>query len=579
MSAFFSTRAKDGCADPAALVPIVRVPAAVLSAVILLAAFISEPVAAQSADDSGAFEPFGTAVAGDGSGDSSGTGDSFGFGFGDDAGSTGFAPSQTLDIGGELKFSAVQFIGTLADSLDGSGSVSDGLADSASSSGSLANSAGKLRFDASGKDVDASLRLAVSPSILSSDPSRVIDEAWVRLWLGDGMLEGGLMKVTWGKADALSVLDVLNPQDLSDLTITELKDQKIARPMLHTSFPVGSAAFEAAWLPVYKSNLIAWDGPWTPKQITELKEMGYSMLYDQLYQSYTASAWATAYAAALEEYFNVIGVAPGIDTLDDATAAAIDAADSTVAGMSAQLSSQAAADANDKLADLIEYPAGDTLDWSQFGARITGTIGHVDVGLQYFWGFLPNPVIDVAAAMANQSFPVMVDYNRYHQIGADLAAVIFGLNARFEAGANLTDDFDGDDPLTYNPALVWAAGFDRDLVAGINLNAQAKGSYVLAYDRIDDSVGSSDVEAAANLTDTMVAVRLARSFNRETVECELAGVWCPENEDFAVAPSVTFAIGEAELKMAGRWFAGNENGNLGQYADNSYAEVSLKYMF
>ncbi len=549
----------------------------------------SVTLAAQSAEDAGAapFDPFGAADSGDG----------FVFGFGDVQDATGAAPGQNLSIGGELTFSAVQFVGAL----DPNG----GPADAAASSASLAKPAGKLRFDASGKDVDASLRLAVSPALLSGDPARVIDEAWVRLWIGDCMLEGGLMKVTWGKADSLSVLDVLNPRDLSDLTITDPKDQKIARPTLHFSAPVAGATFEAAWLPVYESDRFAWNGPWAPKRVTDLKARGYAMLYygadpaangglgNGLYANYYSTAWSTAYAGAQAEiyqtaYQTYLGTHPG-DTLGAASAGALAvqdgisqamaSANALVAAMSAQIAAQADADAKAKLADLIAYPEGNTLDWSQAGARITGTVGQVDLGFQYFWGFLPNPVIDSVSAMASQTFPVAVDYNRYHQVGADLAAVIFGLNARFEAGANLTDDFAGDDPLTYNPSLVWAAGFDRDLFSGVNLNAQAKGSYVLAYGKIDGGAGSNDVEASANRADTMIAIRLAQSLNRETVKWELAGVWSPENRDFAVAPSLTFAIGEAELKLAGRWFGGDEDGNLGQYADQSYAEVSLRYVF
>ena len=193
----------------------------------------SVPLSAQSAEEAetAPFDPFGAVDSGDG------------FGFGGVQDATGAEAGQSLSIGGELRFSAVQFVGGLE--------PKDGLADAAASSASLANSAGKLRFDASGKDVDASLRLAVSPALLSGDPARVIDEAWVRLWIGDGMLDGGLMKVSWGKADSLSVLDVLNPRDLSDLTITDPKDQKIARPMLRASVPVGGATVEAAWLPVF----------------------------------------------------------------------------------------------------------------------------------------------------------------------------------------------------------------------------------------------------------------------------------------------------------------------------------------
>lgn len=537
-----------------------------------------DPFGSAGAEDAGTGEN-GETLAVSGSDEQGGAGD-FGFGFGDGSeGSPLPAASQSLAIGGELRFTANQFLGTV----DGAETLSE--------SASLANSGGTLRFEASGKDVDANLTLALDPTVLSSDPSAVLDEAWVRLWIDGAMLEGGIMKLTWGKADSLRVLDVANPLDLSDLTVSDPKDQKISRPMLHLSLPVAGATLEGVWIPVYEGNRVAWDGRWAPRQIRALKATGLDLLYygtdpsanggtgNGLYANYYASAWATAYASALSQYTALIGMAPDIDSMEDASAAAAAQADLAVAANSALISAQAMADAEERLPGLVEYPAGDTLDWSQFGARLTGTIGQVDLGLQYFWGFLPNPVIDADAAMSGSASSAMADYNRYHQVGGDLAAVIFGLNARFEAAANLTDDFAGDDPLTYNPALVWAAGFDRDLFSGINLNLQAKGSYVLGYGEIDRDADSTDIESGADRTATMIAARLAQKVARDTVEWELAGVWSPEDADFALAPSLTFAIGEAELRLAGRWFGGDDEGNLGQYADNSYAELSLRYSF
>lgn len=496
------------------------------------------------------------------------------FGTPDEGGS-----DRGLTIGGELEYAALQFLGS-AES-----------AESLGESQTLPNARGSLSFDARGSEVDGFLKLALSPDILSADPSRVLDEAWVRLWLGQSMLEGGVMKLAWGRADSLSVLDVVNPRDLSDLTVSDPKDQKISRPMLHAKVPVGSASLEGVWLPQFAGNRIAWDGPWAPEQVRELKETGYSLLYGKLYEGYYGSAWSGAYAQAQAQIYQAAyaaylaahpgdtpgAVEAGLAAANPAAAAA--AADSAVAPLVPSLQAKAASDAEAALPDLVTYPEGDTLEWSQFGARLTGTAGQADLGLQYFWGYLPNPVIDPSPVLSGAASSAEVRYNRYHQAGADLAAVILGLNTRFEAGVTLTDDLSGDDPLVQNGEVLWAAGFDRDLIAGINLNVQAKGSYVLAYDRIDRDAGSLDVQAGADPSASVAALRLGQKLARDTVEWELAGVWEPEKGDFALAPSLTLYRGEAELSFRGRWFGGSSSGDLGQYADQSYAQVSLRYQF
>ena len=133
-------------------------------------------------------------------------------------------------------------------------------------------------------------------------------------------------------------------------------------------------------------------------------------------------------------------------------------------------------------------PDTSTLDYAQGGLRFTTTTGSIDWGLQYFNGFLPMPVFRITTPPPGT---VEIVYNRYHQAGADLAAVLGGFGLRAELAANLTEDPAGDDPYVYNPHLAFSLGADRDLWKGINLNLQYAGTIRLA----DGGITSSfDVE-------------------------------------------------------------------------------------
>ena len=199
------------------------------------------------------------------------------------------------------------------------------------------------------------------------------------------------------------------------------------------------------------------------------------------------------------------------------------------------------------------------------------------LGLQYFYGYLTTPAYDMnPASIAAAGGKIPVSWNRYHQIGADMAAVLAGFNIRLEAGANLTEDMSGDDPTVYNPALVWAAGFDRELFAGINLNLQAMGKVRLSHEKI---VSPLDVEYGSELTTTQIAALLSRGFARDSVKLELLGLLGAEKMDYMIEPGIVFIAGEAEIALRGRYFGGDAAGDLGQFHDSSYVRLSAVYKF
>ena len=484
------------------------------------------------------------------------------FGFGgiasDSTGDSAVGGKPALKAGGSLSFSLLAFPSELAD-----GNFSD--------SGFLPE--GRLAIEASGSGVDATIGLRLDRNILETRPASVLDEARLRLFLGETRVEGGLMRVSWGRADSLSVLDVINPRDLSDLSLRDENERKIAVPMLRLTESLGErASAELVYLPWFEGDRIATSGPWVPPKLAAGKATLEAAMADQLYNSYKASVWSAAFAPAYAQAMTATG-----NNSAASYAAAAAAADAQVAAVKASLSAKAAKEAAAALADPFSSPDTSGLDYGQAGLRLAAGLGGVDLGFQYFYGYLTTPAYDMnPASITAAGGKIPVSWNRYHQVGADMAMVLAGFNIRLEAGANLTEDMSGDDPLVYNPAIVWAAGFDRPLFAGLDLNLQAMGKVRMFHDKITSAL---DVEYGSDLTTTQIAALLSRSFARETVKIELLGLLGAEKLDYMIEPGIVFAVGDAEIALRGRYFGGDAGGDLGQYHDSSYVKLSATYKF
>jgi len=212
-----------------------------------------------------------------------------------------------------------------------------------------------------------------------------------------------------------------------------------------------------------------------------------------------------------------------------------------------------------------------TLDYAQAGLRFTTTIGSSDFGAQYYYGRLPLPAFSFSFTPPHLGpVPTALNtgYNRYHQIGIDFARVIAGFNIRSEAAANLTEDFDGDDGAVYNPHLAWSLGFDRDVVWGINLNLQAAETVIL-----------QDIEAGSDVTSTRITAKLSKTFFRDELEIAASAIWGIEDKDCLLMPAITWTKGDVAVELSGGIFAGDEDGQFGQYRDNSFVRLRLKYTF
>ncbi len=436
--------------------------------------------------------------------------------------------------------------------------------------------AAALNLDATGSKADAHIAIKLDKDLLVNSPEYILDEVWLQMYTGQTIIQGGLMRLTWGRADSLSVLDILNPKNLSDLTLRDEQERKIPIPMLRINQGLGSRlSAEFVYLPWFEGNRIATSGPWVSPQMKTGLDTLTSTLATSLYNNYKASTWAAVYTAA---YAQTMTATAG----DEATAntTAIAAADAQIASLETSLRSQASQDAAEALANPFYKPQTKAFNYSQAGLRLSGRLSGLDLGLQYFYGRLVQPALDMnPASITAAGGKIPIYYNPYHQIGADLAFVLAGFNLRLEGGINLTEDSAGTDPLVYNRHIVWSAGFDRDLFAGINLNFQSSGKVRLQHDKIDKTATSLDIESSSNLTSTQLAALLSRSFLQDRLKVELLGLLSAENLDYMIEPGLVLSIGDAEVALRGRYFGGDSGGEFGQFNDKSYISLSSKYTF
>jgi hypothetical protein len=410
---------------------------------------------------------------------------------------------------------------------------------------------GELNLFAGGSHADGVINLKLRPDF--EDPSRILslDEAYVRAFFGNFTVEGGLRKLTWGKADSLGPLDVINPLDYSDLTVmSDLQAIKIARPLIRLSYGIGAfTRIEGVFVPWFEGHRFARSGRWTPAQVTDLQNAVSGQLMPQIASHFTSPAAISP---------------PSIDP--------------------AQISVDTS-----------------TLEYAQGGLRFTTTVGSSDIGVQYYSGFFPRPAVilkeqsvrelvyKIATAGSDPGRNAIlaglnprdlfdIAYTRYHQIGVDYARVIAGFNLRGELAANLTEDLKGDNGLVYNPSLAWSLGFDRDIFLGVNVNLQVNENIRL----FDSKIGSNplaDIEAGTDVTSTRLTLVLSKKFFRDELELRATGIWGIEDMDCYILPAFIWTKGDVALELSGGIFAGDRKGELGQYRDNGFFKTVLTYSF
>jgi hypothetical protein len=392
----------------------------------------------------------------------------------------------------------------------------------------------KTEFTYEGSSSEVVANLEYSNRMPMDSFEELIDEAYIRLFYDNLDVQAGYLKTTWGTGDAVHVVDVLNPVDFSDSINPEYSERKIAEKMVKLNIYTGpNGLLELAYVPTLTQDRYATEGRWVPNELSALR-------------------------SDVEAAFDALVFSPGGATQYEAD----------------QLKAQF-------LEDARNAPQPASLADGQYGLRYSTSVGGVDIGGIYYFGFIREPVIEIPEA---DPADYSIHFDRLNLFGLEFATVVGGFNLRAEAAYNMTEDFDGDDPYIHNHTISYMGGFDRDLpLSNLNVNIQGRGEYLLANDEVSDN-GAADVDYDPGKnenywTNTLVA-SVEDSYRNQTITPSVDLLLTAETQDYVVRPGVEFVLADdATVDVRGSIFEGDKDTEFGQFDDNDHLEVSFEYAF
>ncbi|MCH3917038.1 MAG: hypothetical protein LKE40_06190 [Spirochaetia bacterium] len=381
----------------------------------------------------------------------------------------------------------------------------------------------KLNLNYSGANSDLSGTILLDPTTLETYPEDIINEFSYRAYLGKFVFEAGKTKIVWGRGDKLHVLDLFNANDYTDFVIPDYIDRRIAEPEIDMTWNSGNThdiSIQAVWTPGMTPDRYPTSGRWEPSQISDIYSTIETYAATQAATA-SATAYGNTYAEAYQTFYETTyqaAIEAGATTTE-ATVAATAKVES-IATASAII---AAAQADETYGSESYYLADtDSLKYSQYGLRVTGTTNNIDWGTEYYLGHYKTPSLSIDATTSEPS----LDYDRLQVFGADAETVKGPYTLRGELGYYLTDDIDGDDPSVHNNSIQWLAGFDRDLPWNeMNINVQTIGSFILNYDDVKDNTSDVDYNSAKACTNDKIAVQFSDSFMHENLKPSVTVMW------------------------------------------------------
>jgi len=220
-------------------------------------------------------------------------------------------------------------------------------------------------------------------------------------------------------------------------------------------------------------------------------------------------------------------------------------------------------------AELVR-PDTRTLSDGQYAARLSWTLGGLDIAGTYYYGFVRAPYVEITASgpLPADFDKISLSYDRLHIFGLDAAVVLAGFNLRGEAAYYMGEDFEGSDDLRENNhSIQYVAGFDRNLPLGnLNLNVQTIGAYF--------------INESEDPTRNIVSAALTDSWNNDRIRPEVSASYGVEDEDWMIRPNLNFTlVDDMTLEIEYAIFFGDEAGRFGQFDENDYLEIRFSHSF
>jgi hypothetical protein len=361
------------------------------------------------------------------------------------------------------------------------------------------------------KTMEGTISLYLSPQKWTDNPDTIlydlINELYLKTFFSIGYLELGLMKIEWGSADGIHVLNPLSYWDLRYGFSFDINSLYKARELLKMNFYVkDSGLLELVYKPFFTSYIFAQEGRWS------------------------------------------IGT--------------------------------------ENIPNLHE-PDTTTLEYSQVALRLTNNFNRFDIGIQYYYGYLPDPGISSVFIGGDPLDPNNYDnyiyYDRAHLFGLEGGTSLGVFTFWLEAGYWLTGDTAGTDPTVFNNRIVYLPGFDFSIPrTNLYFNVQIMGSYTLNTEGlltgdVDDPTGTGS-PAHSN----MLLIVGDYSFNNNRTKIRLGGMWSIEERSYIIMPELFWSFNDyLDFSISGQIIGGEDNGTgmLQSWKNNDNLRMELIYTF
>lgn len=337
--------------------------------------------------------------------------------------------------------------------------------------------------------------------------------------------------VIWGKGDKVHVVDNINAEDLSDFINPEYKERQIGEEMIKIDryFRGGSANLEFIYTPDFTPNRLAEDPD---------SRLG---------------NWVVNPFASISSDFSL---------------------------------RKNAAKTKQKREDVVKQAKDAAADEdNQFGLRFTDSRGGTDYGFSYYHGYLRNPSYNIEKFKQKNGFSAALDaanihYDEVDVFGFELAKVIATVNSRFELAYYRTDDTSGNDPTVRNNKVGWVVGGDRDLpFNNLNFNLQFTGEKILDDDQIKKNI-DVDYNQEGDYTTHRAILKLEDSYQNEKIMPELTWIYNLTDKDYSLELAVDYELKQdLLLKFSHKIFVGDADTSFGQFEDNDFSSIGIKYSF
>jgi hypothetical protein len=110
----------------------------------------------------------------------------------------------------------------------------------------------RFELDAYGDDTSFHLDAGFGYDALENTLNPVLTEVYADFFLGKAAFRFGRQKATWGDAEILSAVDVINPSDLTN----PIEGEKLAIDALKVSYDAFPFAFDLYWIPLFTPSKI-----------------------------------------------------------------------------------------------------------------------------------------------------------------------------------------------------------------------------------------------------------------------------------------------------------------------------------